>query len=1160
MLRTFLLACASAFALHAAAQSRTPDMDRVRQALADAGVPWETVGNLRLADQYATAHSGLTHSWYRQQFRGIDIWNTEIAVHQRADGSIFRLTHRLLPVHHQKVRHTEPGMTPADALATVLQRAGMGLTPRITGHDATLHKWTFDGTDFHGTAPTVQLMVMPILPDSAALVYNVNYHDHGASHWWNVRVDAHTGREFERNDWTVQCRFDHDAGHAHGAEDACAAPLPAAPEEDEEAMPLAGPNSYRVYAMPTESPSHGPRTVQVAPWTAAPNASPFGWHDTNGAPGAEYTYTRGNNVRAQEDQNGNNGTGYAPSGGGSLDFDFPIDLGQAPAANLDAAITNLFYWNNIIHDVMYQYGFDEPSGNFQQNNYGNGGQGSDYVNADALDGSGTDNANFSTPPDGDNPRMQMYRWTYTTPDRDSDLDNGVIAHEYGHGISNRLVGGPSNVDCLWNAEQMGEGWSDYFGLMLTMKAGDQGSDPRGVGTYLMGQPVNGTGIRPAPYSTDFGINGYTYASTNSGSLSQPHGIGFVWCTMLWEMTWELIGIHGFDPDIYNGNGGNNIALHLVIHGLKLTACNPGFEDGRDAILAADQALYGGANTTAIWVAFARRGLGLNADQGSTNSRFDQTESFSLPLAANLSATELIAPSGSVFACAASQHVQVRVMNTGIQPQSNFPVSYRVNGGAIVTETFTGTLANGEHAIHTFATPVQLQPGPNTVEAWTALGGDEYAADDLVAGSATLMDAVAPPFSEGVDGGVPAPAGWQVDNPDGAITWEVVNVPVGPNCGSSNVWLVHHYGYPTYGALDHLTTPAIDLGGAANSTLTFDHAYVRYTSQGYTDTLIVQVSADCGATWDAVFMAGGDDLATAPPANSTWTPSNCGQWAHNTIDLSAYDGQQIFVRFVSVNGYGNSFFMDNVAVSATLRNMQVKVFLQGPYDPGTGLMGNGIRTAGLLPATEPYTALGFPAIGGGGETIAPEVMNAAGGDAPVDWVRIEYRQPGSPATVAHAQHAIVQRDGDVVSPLTGGPLPVAPNGASYHVAVRHRNHLAAMTATPVSFAGPLATVDLTLPGTATYGTGARRSQGGVMMLWAGNVNGDDMVRYTGASNDREAILSAVGGTVPTQTVNGYLPQDTNMNGQVRYTGNGNDREVVLQNVGAVPTSTLQQQLP
>ncbi len=169
-------------------------------------------------------------------------------------------------------------------------------------------------------------------------------------------------------------------------------------------------------------------------------------------------------------------------------------------------------------------------------------------------------------------------------------------------------------------------------------------------------------------------------------------------------------------------------------------------------------------------------------------------------------------------------------------------------------------------------------------------------------------------------------------------------------------------------------------------------------------------------------------------------------------------------------------------------------------------------------------------------------------------------PGSPATVVHAQHAIVQRDGDVVSPLTGGPLSVAPNGAGYHVAVRHRNHLAAMTATPVSFAGPLATVDLTLPGTATYGTGARRSQGGVMMLWAGNVNGDSMVRYTGVANDREAILSAVGGTVPTQTVNGYLPQDTNMNGQVRYTGNGNDREVVLQNVGAVPTGTLQQQLP
>ncbi|MBK9017885.1 MAG: M36 family metallopeptidase [Saprospiraceae bacterium] len=122
-------------------------------------------------------------------------------------------------------------------------------------------------------------------------------------------------------------------------------------------------------------------------------------------------------------------------------FIFPIDLTQAPSTYRPAAVTNLFYWNNHIHDFAHAYGFDEANGNFQVNNYGNGGAGNDDVRAEAQDGSGTNNANFSTPPDGQRPRMQMYIGTNPNPDVDGDLDNGVIAHEYGHGISNRFTGG-----------------------------------------------------------------------------------------------------------------------------------------------------------------------------------------------------------------------------------------------------------------------------------------------------------------------------------------------------------------------------------------------------------------------------------------------------------------------------------------------------------------------------------------------------------------------------------------------------------------------------------------------------------------------------------------------------------------------------------------------
>ncbi|TYP76235.1 M36 family metallopeptidase [Aquimarina intermedia] len=465
--------------------------------------------------------------------------------------------------------------------------------------------------------------------DQLILTWHVSIYEKDGQHWWNANVDAASGEILYTEDWVITCNFDTPDHETHNHDESVLLDnnFPTVLTEAEATAALA-PDSYNVYAMPIESPSHGNRSVVTDP--ANSSASPFGWHDTNGSAGAEYTITRGNNVWAQEDRNGNNGTGFSPDGGSNLDFNFPINLTQAPATYDDAAITNLFYWNNIMHDVFYQYGFNEASGNFQENNYGKGGVGGDSVNADAQDGSGSNNANFATPGDGGNPRMQMFLWTSPNPDRDGDLDNGIIAHEYGHGISIRLVGGPSS-NTLGGSEQMGEGWSDWFGLMLTMKAGDSGTDPRGIGTYALNQPTNGDGIRPTPYSIDRSINNTDYADI--GGLARPHGVGYAFATILWDMTWGLIDAEGFDPDFYNGTGGNNIALALVIEGLKNTANNPGFVSGRDGILQADQDLYGGQYSCIIWKAFSERGVGQDADEnnnGGSNQQTDQTVSFINP--------------------------------------------------------------------------------------------------------------------------------------------------------------------------------------------------------------------------------------------------------------------------------------------------------------------------------------------------------------------------------------------------------------------------------------------------------------------------------------------------------------------------------------------------
>lgn len=231
---------------------------------------------------------------------------------------------------------------------------------------------------------------------------------------------------------------------------------------------------------------------------------------------------------------------------------------------------------------------------------------------------------------------------------DGSFDNGIVSHEYGHGISNRLTG--SGYNCL-NAgasrEQMGEGWSDFFALMLTNKPGDNASVARGIGTYASGQTITGSGIRPAKYSPDFAVNDYTYTDTNgmeynNGQAIVPdvHSIGFVWATMLWDLNWEYVAKYGYASNVTSSTTtGSARVLQLVTDALKLQACNPTFVDGRNAILQAEMATTGGADKCMIWRTFAKRGLGVNASAGSKTSINDQEQDFTVPAECVLSTSE-----------------------------------------------------------------------------------------------------------------------------------------------------------------------------------------------------------------------------------------------------------------------------------------------------------------------------------------------------------------------------------------------------------------------------------------------------------------------------------------------------------------------------------------
>lgn len=239
-----------------------------------------------------------------------------------------------------------------------------------------------------------------------------------------------------------------------------------------------------------------------------------------------------------------------------------------------------------------------------------------------------------------------------------------------------------------------------------------------------------------------------------------------------------------------------------------------------------------------------------------------------------------------------------------------------------------------------------------------------------------------------------------------------------------------------------------------------------------------------------------------------------------------------------------------------RTLAVKVFLQGPFNGTT--MSDAVRAAGLLPLSDPYPAIGYSHVGGGGAVTTSQVLAVTGTNAIVDWIVVEIRNSTVPTQRMYTTSALLQRDGDIVATDGVSPLTIPLTAGNYHVAVRHRNHLGVMTASPISIATGTA---LNLATAPTWGSGAMYNSNGTNVMWAGDASFDGVLKYTGNGNDRDLILSRIGGTIPTNAVNGYYQEDVNLSGSVKYTGQDNDRDVILFNIGGtVPTSTKSQQIP
>jgi uncharacterized repeat protein (TIGR01451 family) len=968
----------------------------------------QDVSEVRVTDEYVTRHNGLTHVWIQQMHLGSPVNNGLIGLHVRPNGEVLHLGHRFVPNLASRVNTTLPSLSAAKAVDMAKMHLGFqGFATPAVREKINERNWVFEAGAISRAPISVSATYFAGDQSTVRLAWKVVIDQPNTPDVWSLFVDAQTGEILDKYNHTLYCK----AGNLHAAHEACTEEHLEAPNEPAVPQTTGASGSYRVFALPVESPAHGPQTLVTNPHD--PTASPFGWHDTDAAPGAEYTIPRGNNVFAYEDTDNNNAppNSPGPDGGAALVFDYPYEANQEPIVNQDAAIVNLFYMNNMLHDITYRFGFDEVAGNFQANNYGRGGLGGDYVVAEAQDGSGVDNANFSTPPDGGNGRMQMYVWggqggnlvtvnapvavtgpyeaagasgwgaiLTTTPvtgdveivddgtssptlgcesivnnvagkialvDRqlcefglkalnaqnagaiaciicnfedavnnmgpgavgaqvtipvvsmakgdcdlirafvgqglnvsialpssngpnelDGDFDNGIIAHEFGHGISNRLTGGPAQNGCLQNAEQMGEGWSDYFTLITTVKPGDTAEKRRGVGTFVQRQSNAGVGIRRYPYSADMSVSPVSFSTVaqNTG----VHAIGEVWAATNWDLYWAMVEKYGYDADLTNPNSGNARAVQLVMDGMKLQPCSPGFIDGRDAIMLADIINNNGEDTCLISSVFARRGMGIFASQGSNTSAVDQVEDFNpIPtcireLKITKSGTPLVTPGDNA-------EYTLTVTNHKGDTAENVVVTDEMPPGATLVDASNGGIQSGNMVVWNLGDMpyLQVRALTYTVKTDPSIGSLPVFNDDL---------------ENDFD--------WNSAGSD-LFVLQNQEVKVGNFAWKAN-------GKETESDFYLLNLFPISISGA-NPVMRFWH---QYNTELGNDAGFIEVQEEGKTEWKRF----AEDKLFREPYNSPVSYSsiaiaflrgfsgNSNGWVQSYVDMSEYAGKNVYVRF------------------------------------------------------------------------------------------------------------------------------------------------------------------------------------------------------------------------------------------------------------------------
>lgn len=1199
--------------------------------LGKSGLETSDVLDVVVSSQYTDRVSGRTYTYLQQTWKGIPVFNA-IAPVVLANGKAYGTRLPFVAGLSSKVNSVSPAITPAQSVSAALAHIEMSAAvPAPVAVNGSSRKFVTSIPALLSSPSETELIYVQT-EKGLKLAWNVTLDLKNGSHWWNIRIDALTGQFIEKNDWVTSCSFNGPHDHTvHSSSDFVMAPSPSP-------VPGSGTAQYNVFPLPVESPIHGTRQVLNDP--SEPVPSPYGWHDTNGAAGAEFNITRGNNVYAYEDANNDNLPGYSPDGGSLQIFNHPFHIDSSVAYNRDAAITNVFYMSNVLHDILHFSGFTEAAGNFQQTNYSGQGLGNDFVNAEAQDGGGTNNANFATPPDGQNPRMQMYLWTNgsasactflnvnsppaiaglksiatasynpagafnltqdivlvqdgvgtstdgctaftnaaavagkialidrgtcsfviktqnaqaagavaviiannvsgSTPpgmsgtptvtitiptvsvtqtdgnaiktqlnlpatvngtlsicvpvDRDGDFDNGIIAHEYGHGVSNRLTGGPAAASCLTNAEQGGEGWSDWLGLITTIEPGDNGAMPRGIGTFALFEPVSGDGIRRYPYTTNMSVNPLTYADMPTSVA--PHGRGEIWCAAIWDMTWFLIRDFGFSPDIYTGTSGNNIAMRLVLEGMKLQPCSPGYIDARDAILLADDILYSGAHRCQIWEAFARRGMGYLATQGNPNAVGDETVDFTYPpfcltptappvAAFSAVQTTGVCPASIKFNDQSTSTPQAWLWNFGdgtTSTQQNPTKVYTQPGTYTVKLRVTNTLGadsitqSNYITISSFTVNVTSTPSPlcagDSVQLSAAISGSNgisgYTLSSIpyapVAGTGTTVSLA----DDAVSGALPIGFSFNffgnlysdfyissngfitfsANQPNGCCTGQTIPNNAQPSNFIAFAW--NDLNPSVNGStLRYFTT-----GSAPNRQLIVAYNTNHYNGTAfpmrgqiiiYEGTNVIEIHSEVITSVSTIPTTQGiENLA----GDQAYSPSG-----RNAAVFGVTNDAVRFTPFINIlYNWTPSSGLTNPSVASPRTKPQFSTSYQVSVTDPTGcavtqtVPVNVVLCAPSATVTLNVMIEGF--VSGPG-MMSPVLYNSGLSTNPqaVDTIQVELHPSASPASAAYAVQALLTTNG-----LAQASFPPAVYGNSYYIVVKHRNGLETWSKTPVQLVG------------------------------------------------------------------------------------------------------------